>query len=130
MKDWMHGKRLIFSRLCWVDGWVDCVCCSCWQTISLFGTGIALLCLCTTSHYGAGLFCMAVAVACCGIHNSGILINPQDIAPKYAGSVFGMSCFLSLVHVFTGRCKIYALLLFMVTLKMSINIADFMMQDH
>jgi len=33
---------------------------------------------------------MAVAVAGCGFHSSGIQVNPQDIAPKHAGSVFGM----------------------------------------
>lgn len=33
--------------------------------------------------------CMAMAIACCGFHHSGISVNPQDIAPKHAGSVFG-----------------------------------------
>jgi hypothetical protein len=33
---------------------------------------------------------MAIAVAGCGFHSSGIQVNPQDIAPKHAGSVFGM----------------------------------------
>ena len=53
------------------------------------GTALALISLSYTSTFPGALFSMAIAVACCGFHNSGILVNPQDIAPKHAGSVFG-----------------------------------------
>jgi ACS family sodium-dependent inorganic phosphate cotransporter-like MFS transporter 9 len=33
---------------------------------------------------------MSCAVFCCGFHNAGIMVNPQDLAPKYAGAVFGI----------------------------------------
>lgn len=32
---------------------------------------------------------MAMAIACSGFHNSGILLNPQDIAPLHGGQVYG-----------------------------------------
>lgn len=60
------------------------------QTIALCGSALFLMLISYTSSYEASLFCLACAVACCGFHGSGILINPQDIAPKHAGSVFGM----------------------------------------
>lgn len=59
------------------------------QSIALCGTASALVFLSYTSTYGSALVLMAIAVACCGFHNSGILVNPQDIAPSHAGSVFG-----------------------------------------
>ena len=62
------------------------------QTIALCGTAAALVCLSYTSTYGSALVLMAIAMACCGFHNSGILVNPQDIAPNHAGSVFGKEC--------------------------------------
>ncbi|KAH7938774.1 hypothetical protein HPB52_000309 [Rhipicephalus sanguineus] len=39
--------------------------------------------------YTWALLCVSLAVACSGFHNSGVFINPQDIAPLHAGSVFG-----------------------------------------
>ena len=54
------------------------------------GTAFFLVVISYTDSYEGALFCMASAVACCGFHNSGILVNPQDIAPKHAGSVFGI----------------------------------------
>jgi len=59
------------------------------QTIALCGTAAALVTISYTSSYYAALLLMAIAVACCGFHNSGILVNPQDIAPRHAGAVFG-----------------------------------------
>ncbi len=59
------------------------------EFIALGGTALFLVIISYTSSYEAALTCMALAVSCCGFHNSGILVNPQDIAPKHAGSVFG-----------------------------------------
>ena len=39
--------------------------------------------------YNAALFHMTVAVGFIGFHSGGVMVNPQDIAPKFAGSVFG-----------------------------------------
>jgi ACS family sodium-dependent inorganic phosphate cotransporter-like MFS transporter 9 len=49
-----------------------------------------LVALSYTTSFNGALISMAVAVAGCGFHSSGIQVNPQDIAPKHAGSVFGM----------------------------------------
>ncbi|ESO96227.1 hypothetical protein LOTGIDRAFT_176626, partial [Lottia gigantea] len=45
---------------------------------------------------------MAIAISCCGFHNSGILVNPQDIAPKHAGSVFGIMNMAGAIPGFVG----------------------------
>lgn len=39
--------------------------------------------------YEWSLVCVTLAVASSGFHNSGVFINPQDIAPLHAGSIFG-----------------------------------------
>ena len=57
--------------------------------MALGGAGMALVILGYTSSFEAALFCMTCTVACCGFHAGGILVNPQDIAPAYSGSVFG-----------------------------------------
>lgn len=59
------------------------------QTIALCGTALFLVLISFTGSYHSALICMALAVSCCGFHNSGILVNPQDIAPRHAGAVFG-----------------------------------------
>ncbi|KAK7482245.1 hypothetical protein BaRGS_00026488 [Batillaria attramentaria] len=72
------------------------------ETIALCGTSVFLIFISyTTSYYGA-LFCMAMAVSCCGFHNSGILVNPQDIAPRHAGSVFGIMNMAGAIPGFVG----------------------------
>ncbi|KAK7100474.1 voltage-gated purine nucleotide uniporter SLC17A9-like isoform X1 [Littorina saxatilis] len=72
------------------------------ETIALCGTSFFLVLLTYCSSYGASLACMAVAVACCGFHNSGILVNPQDIAPRHAGSVFGIMNMAGAIPGFVG----------------------------
>ena len=69
------------------------------QSIALYGTAFFLVLISYTSSYGGSLTCMALAVSCCGFHNSGVLVNPQDIAPKHAGSVFGMCNFILLLLI-------------------------------
>lgn len=58
--------------------------------ISLCGSGVFLILISQTNNYSIALFLMACTVACCGFHNAGIMVNPQDLAPKFAGSVFGV----------------------------------------
>ncbi|CAD5112256.1 DgyrCDS1487 [Dimorphilus gyrociliatus] len=58
--------------------------------ITLVGVGTCLLILNFTTTFTSALFCMAAALLFCGFHGGGILVNPQDIAPQFAGSVFGL----------------------------------------
>ncbi|KAL8590485.1 hypothetical protein ACOMHN_011698 [Nucella lapillus] len=71
-------------------------------TIALVGTSLFLVLLSFTDGYYGALTCMAIAVACCGFHNSGILVNPQDIAPRHAGSVFGIMNMAGAIPGFVG----------------------------
>jgi len=45
---------------------------------------------------------MACTVACCGFHNAGIMVNPQDLAPRHAGSVFGVMNTIGALPGFIG----------------------------
>ncbi|GFR61475.1 solute carrier family 17 member 9, partial [Elysia marginata] len=60
------------------------------ESVALLGTAFFLFLISFASGYYMCLTCLALAVACCGFHSSGILVNPQDIAPRHAGSVFGI----------------------------------------
>ena len=70
----------------------------------MLGTAFFLVIISYTTTYTGALVCMALAVACCGFHNSGILVNPQDIAPKHAGSVFGKLLKPVLSIILDGCC--------------------------
>ena len=59
------------------------------KTMSLAGVGFFLMLVGYSTSYHAALILMAASIACGGFHGSGILVNPQDLAPKYSGSVFG-----------------------------------------
>ncbi|KAM3180115.1 hypothetical protein ACTXT7_016938 [Hymenolepis weldensis] len=56
----------------------------------------------TLEGFYPSLLCMALVLACCGFHNSGILLNPQDIAPMNGGQVFGVMSTVGTIPGFTG----------------------------
>ncbi|KAK3791570.1 hypothetical protein RRG08_002926 [Elysia crispata] len=72
------------------------------ESIALLGTAFFLSLISFASSYYTCLTCLALAVACCGFHSSGILVNPQDIAPRHAGSVFGMMNMAGAIPGFIG----------------------------
>ena len=43
-----------------------------------------------TSGFPAALSLMSVCLLAQGFHNSGTVPNPQDLAPKHSGTVFGV----------------------------------------
>jgi hypothetical protein len=59
------------------------------QSVCFAGSGICLLALAAVSSYEASLVLLTLVLACNAFHNAGVLVNAQDIAPNYAGSVFG-----------------------------------------
>lgn len=63
---------------------------------------VLMLPLVPNSDYGTALFFVTLAVAASGFHNSGVFINPQDIAPLHAGSVFGLMNTIGAVPGFVG----------------------------
>lgn len=52
--------------------------------------------------YEWSLVCVTLAVASSGFHNSGVFINPQDIAPLHAGSIFGLMNTVGAIPGFVG----------------------------
>ncbi|KAI8773926.1 solute carrier family 17 member 9-like [Biomphalaria glabrata] len=72
------------------------------ETVALCGTAFFLFMISYASSYTSCLIVMALAVACCGFHNSGIFVNPQDIAPKHAGSIFGIMNMAGAIPGFVG----------------------------
>ncbi|XP_077493901.1 major facilitator superfamily transporter 18 [Amblyomma americanum] len=63
---------------------------------------VLLLPLVPWCGYSWALLCVSLAVACSGFHNSGVFINPQDIAPLHAGSVFGLMNTIGAIPGFLG----------------------------
>lgn len=72
------------------------------ETIALGGMGLFLLVVSYIQHYEIALFCMAGAMTCWGFHTSGVLVNTQDLAPKYSGSVFGIMNTVGAIPGFLG----------------------------
>uniref|UniRef100_A0A183B5L7 MFS domain-containing protein n=1 Tax=Echinostoma caproni TaxID=27848 RepID=A0A183B5L7_9TREM len=72
------------------------------QTIVLLGSSIFLLLLTILEDYYASLACMAMALACLGFHCSGILLNPQDLAPNHGGQLYGVMATVGTIPGFFG----------------------------
>ena len=66
------------------------------KTISVGGVGFFLVLVGYSSSYYVSLTLMVFAICCGGFHGGGILVNPQDLAPKYSGSVFG-ECLINII---------------------------------
>lgn len=56
------------------------------QTIALLRTALSLIAISFTSSFTASLFFMATALSCISFHKAGIVLNSQDIAPKFVES--------------------------------------------
>lgn len=54
-----------------------------------------------TSFYAA-LACMTVIVGGSGFHNAAVTVNPQDLAPNFSGSVFGLMNTVGAIPGFLG----------------------------
>ncbi|KAF7255897.1 hypothetical protein EG68_06937 [Paragonimus skrjabini miyazakii] len=72
------------------------------NSVVLLGSALFLLLLCVLDNYYAALTCMALALACLGFHSSGVLLNPQDIAPTHSGQLYGVMATVGTLPGFTG----------------------------
>lgn len=72
------------------------------EILSLGGVAIFGMLLPYCKSFVAALFCSGFAIALQTFHNSGVLVVPQDIAPKYSGSVFGVMNAIGAIPGFLG----------------------------
>ncbi|XP_002742075.1 voltage-gated purine nucleotide uniporter SLC17A9-like [Saccoglossus kowalevskii] len=62
----------------------------CIHTIASLGIIVCLILIGQSEYYNASLTFAATALVFQSFSNAGVLTNPQDIAPQWAGSVFGV----------------------------------------
>lgn len=72
------------------------------ETITQLGKAFFLILIGYVSSFHAALCCMGLALAAGSFHNCAVFINPQDIAPNYAGSVFGLMNMAGAIPGFVG----------------------------
>lgn len=60
------------------------------QSCCFLSQNLALLGLSHTRNFGVALACMSTVIGASGFHNNAVIVNPQDLAPAYSGSVFGL----------------------------------------
>ncbi|CAH8614435.1 unnamed protein product [Heterobilharzia americana] len=73
-------------------------------TVVLLGSSLFLFILSSLDNYYGSLVCMAFALACLGFHCSGVLLNPQDMAPNHGGQLYGI---MATVGTFPGFAGVY-----------------------
>lgn len=59
------------------------------QTLAMCMPALCLLLMDWIHNFSEAVSCMMLAVGSCAFVNSGVNVTPQDMAPKYAGSLFG-----------------------------------------
>ncbi|XP_033644949.1 solute carrier family 17 member 9-like [Asterias rubens] len=72
------------------------------HTLSCIGMSFSLIMICFVSDYHTALSLMMVAVASSAFSNTGVQVNVQDVAPKHAGAVYGISNCVGALAGFTG----------------------------
>nr|XP_002131108.1 solute carrier family 17 member 9-like [Ciona intestinalis] len=72
------------------------------QCIAMCGSGIFSIILTFCKEFWTAVLCAGLAVSLQTFHNSGVLVNPQDIAPSHAGSVFGVMNAFGAITSFLG----------------------------
>lgn len=60
------------------------------QSICFLVQNVGLLMVMNTKSFPMSLTCMCLCIGISGFHNAGVTVNPQDLAPDFSGSVFGL----------------------------------------
>ncbi|XP_022091373.1 solute carrier family 17 member 9-like [Acanthaster planci] len=72
------------------------------HTLACAGMATCLIALCFVKDYNTALALIIVAVASQAFSNTGVQVNIQDIAPKHAGAVYGITNCGGAIAGFTG----------------------------
>lgn len=60
------------------------------ESACFLSQNVALCIMCRTNNFYTALTCMTIVIGGSGFHNNAVIVNPQDLAPAYSGSVFGL----------------------------------------
>lgn len=72
------------------------------QSCCFLGQNFALFIMSRTTDFNTSLICMTIIIGSTGFHNSAVTVNPQDLAPSYSGSVFGLMNTVGAIPGFLG----------------------------
>jgi len=74
----------------------------CMHAVSQFCKAFFLVLAGMADNYVSSVTFLTLAVAVSGFHSSGIMANPQDLAPRHAGAVFGLMNMAGSIPGFVG----------------------------
>jgi len=74
------------------------------ETIALGGVAFFCVILPFCTSFPGTLLCASMAISLQTLHNSAVMLSPQDMAPKFAGSVFGI---MNVFGAFPGFLGVY-----------------------
>ncbi|XP_032668384.1 solute carrier family 17 member 9 isoform X1 [Odontomachus brunneus] len=72
------------------------------QTVCFVTEIGSLLVLSKVETFQSAILCLALIIGASGFHNNAIAVNPSDLAPKHAGSVFGLMNTIGAIPGFLG----------------------------
>lgn len=72
------------------------------QGTCFISQNIALFVMSRTNNFNSALTCMTIIIGGTGFHNNAVTVNPQDLAPAYSGSVFGLMNTVGAIPGFLG----------------------------
>ena len=59
------------------------------QSVSMCGGALFMILINKSHSFSQALFCMMMAMGLNALGNSGVAVTPQDMSPKFAGTLFG-----------------------------------------
>lgn len=60
------------------------------QSVSMCGGALFMILINKSQSFSQALFCMMMAMSLNALGNSGVAVTPQDMSPKFAGTLFGI----------------------------------------
>ncbi|XP_071453984.1 voltage-gated purine nucleotide uniporter SLC17A9 [Hetaerina americana] len=72
------------------------------ESLCLSVEAVALCLIAGISSFHYSLMCMTIILAASGLHSNAVVVNPQDLAPKHSGIVFGLMNTFGAIPGFAG----------------------------
>lgn len=60
------------------------------QTVAMCGGAFFMVLINKSESSGQAMLCMMLSISCNALGNAGVLVLPQDMSPKFAGTLFGI----------------------------------------